>query len=157
MKSIICWKKKHIVSMPNVESLATDRKTVWNMHAPDVNACPWHQLCFCQIELVKPSCWSFPPPEIASLPPFLSCPKTAFSKIPLCLWTTHLPVTCWYTSALFEGAPKQILGDLTLRIPTERVRSTARTCKLRWEQATEAVWLQICPALWIPVPRGFLL
>ena len=63
-----------------VESLATDRKTVWDMHAPDVNACPWHRRCFCQIELVKRSCWSFPPPEIASLPPVSSCPKTVFPR-----------------------------------------------------------------------------
>ena len=27
---------------------------------------------------------------------------------------------------------------------------------LYWEQATEAVWLQICPALRVPVPRSFL-
>ena len=67
----------------DMESLATDRKTVWNMYASDVNACPWHRRCFCQIELMKRSCWSFPPPEVASLPPFLSCPKTVFSKIPL--------------------------------------------------------------------------
>ena len=37
--------------------------------------------------------FEFPPPEIASLPPFSSCPKTVFSKIPLSRWTTHLPVT----------------------------------------------------------------
>ena len=66
-----------------MESLATDRKTVWNMHAPDVNACPWHRPCICQIELVKRSCWSFRPPEIASLPPFLSFPKTVFPRCPL--------------------------------------------------------------------------
>ena len=57
-------------------SLASDRKTLWNMHAPHVNACCWHRRCFCQIELVKRSCWSFPPPEIASLPPFSLWPKT---------------------------------------------------------------------------------
>ena len=34
----------------------------------------------------------------------LVMPKYCFSKIPLSRWTTHLPVTCWYTSALFEGA-----------------------------------------------------
>ena len=38
----------------------------------------------------------------------LVMPKDCFSKIPLSLWTTHiLPVTCWYTSALFEGAPNK--------------------------------------------------
>ena len=35
----------------------------------------------------------------------LVMPKDCFSKSPLSSWTTHLPVTCWYTSALFEGAP----------------------------------------------------
>ena len=54
-----------------------------SMPWPDVNACPWHRRCFCQIELVKRSCWSFPPPEIASLPPFSSCPKTVFPRFPL--------------------------------------------------------------------------
>ena len=29
------------------------------------------------------SCWSFPPPEIASLPPFSSCPNTVFPRVPL--------------------------------------------------------------------------
>ena len=58
--------------------------------------------------IVKRSCWSFPPPEIASHPQFSSCPKTVFPiKIPLSRWTTHLLVTCWYTSALFEGAPNK--------------------------------------------------
>ena len=33
--------------------------------------------------------------------------KDWFSKIPLSRWTTHLPVTCWYTSDLFEGAPNK--------------------------------------------------
>ena len=75
-----------------------------------VNACPWHRLCFRQIELVKRSCWSFPPTEIASLPPFWSCPKTVFPRVSLfSRWTTLLPVTCWYTSALFEGAPNKFL------------------------------------------------
>ena len=71
-------------STADMESLATDRKTVWNMHAPDVRACPWHRLCFRQIELVKRSCWSLPPPEIAFLPPFSSCPKTVhvFPRVP---------------------------------------------------------------------------
>ena len=55
------------------------------MHRTSTRACPSHRRCFCQIELVKRSCWSFPPPEIASLPPFLSCPKTVFSKSPLSL------------------------------------------------------------------------
>ena len=37
----------------------------------------------------------------------LVMPKDCFSKIPLSRWATHLPVTCWYTSALFEGAPNK--------------------------------------------------
>ena len=37
----------------------------------------------------------------------LVMPKACFSKIPVSRWTTHLPITCWYTSALFEGAPNK--------------------------------------------------
>ena len=37
----------------------------------------------------------------------LVMPKDCFSKFPLSRWTTHLPVACWYTSALFEGAPNK--------------------------------------------------
>ena len=61
---------------------------------------------------------------------FLVMPKDCFPKIPLCRWTTHLHVTCWYQCSI-RGCSKQILGDLTLKIPTERVSSTARTCKLK--------------------------
>ena len=127
-----------------MESLATDRKTVWNMHASDVNACPWHRRCFCQIELVKRSCWSLPPPEIASLPPFLSCPKTVFSKIPLSLWTTHFPVTCWY-SAFRQKFPKlwtsvahsflqQIAQNKNWAHP--KATTLPRICKVEMQQAS---------------------
>ena len=53
------------------------------MHRTSMRACPWHRPCICQIELVKRSCWSFRPPEIASLPPFLSFPKTVFPRCSL--------------------------------------------------------------------------
>ena len=65
----------------------------------------------------------------------LVMPKDCFSKSPLSRWTTHLPVTCWYTTKYqcsIRGCSKQILGYLALRIQTERVRSTAHTCKLRF-------------------------
>ena len=44
------------------------------------------------------------------LPTVSSCPKTVFPRVPLySRWTTHLLVTCWYTSALFEGALNKFL------------------------------------------------
>ena len=43
-----------------------------------------------------------------SLPFHRSChSQRLFSKMSLSRWTTHLPVTCSYTSALFEGAPNK--------------------------------------------------
>ena len=137
-----------------MESLATDRKTVWNMHTPDVNACPWHRRCFCQIELVKRSCWSFPPPEIASLPPFSSCPKTVFPRFPLVAEQLTYPSP----ADRFEGAPNKFWeispknSNWEGKIHCAHVQAKV----LYWEQATEAVWLQICPALRVPVPRSFL-
>ena len=102
---------------------------VWNMHAADVKACLWCRRCFCQIELVNRSCWSFSPPEIASRRPFSSCPKTVFPRCPSVNHSLirHLLI---YQRTI-RGCSQQILGDLTLRIRTERVRSTiAWTCKL---------------------------
>ena len=58
-------------------------KPAWNMRTADVKACLWHRRSFCQIERMKRSCWSFSPPEIASRPPFSSCPKTVFPRCPL--------------------------------------------------------------------------
>ena len=48
-----------------------------------------------------PSSWNHFPSTV------LVMPKDGFSKIPLSRWTTHLPVTCWYTSALFESVPNK--------------------------------------------------
>ena len=51
--------------------------------------------------------WEFPSSRNRFPSTVLVMPKDCFSKIPLSLWTTHLHVTCWYTSALFEGAPNK--------------------------------------------------
>ena len=70
------------------ESLATDPKTrsylkpVWNIDAADVQACPWHRRCFSQVELVKRSCWSFTPSEIASLSRFRHAQRLFFQDAP---------------------------------------------------------------------------
>ena len=141
-----------------MESLATDRKTVWNMHSPNVNACPWHRRCFCQIELVKRSCWSFPPPEIASLPPFSSCPKTVFPRFPLVAEQLTYPSPA-DISVLYSGVLQTNFGrshpknsNWEGKIHCAHVQAKV----LYWEQATEAVWLPICPVLRVPVPRSFL-
>ena len=91
------------------------------MHAADVKASLWHRRCFCQIELVKRSCWSFSPPKIASRPPFPLAQRLFFQDAPLSLnhsLTRHL-LTYQRT---FRGCSQKILGDLTLRFRTERVR-----------------------------------
>ena len=96
------------------------------MHAPHVNACPWHRRCFCQIELVKRSCWSFPPPEIASLPPFSLCPKTVFPRFPLVTEPLSYPSPA-DIPVLYSRVLQTNVGRSHPK-PTERVRSTACTC-----------------------------
>ena len=87
-------------------------------------------------------------------------PKDCFSKIPLSRWTTHLPVTCWCDQCSSRGCSKTNFGrshpknsNWEGKIHCAHVQAQV----LYWEQATEAVWLQICPALRVPVPRSFLL
>ena len=90
----------------------------------------------------------------------LVMPKDCFSKIPLSRWTTHLPVTCWCDQCSIRGCSKTNFGrshpknsNWEGKIHCGHVQAQV----LYWEQATEAVWLQICPALRVPVPRSFLL
>ena len=84
----------------------------------------------------------------------LVIPKDCFSKMPLSRrWTTHLPVTCSYTSALFEtnlgrSHPKNSNWE-------GKIHNCAhvKVSVLCWEQATDAVWLQISRALRVSGPR----
>ena len=66
-----------------------------------------------------------------SLPPFSLWPKTVFPRFPKSLNHSLTPHLLIYQCSI-RGCSKQISGDLTLRIPTERVTSTARTCKLKF-------------------------
>ena len=85
-------------------------------------------------------------------PTVLVIPKDCFSKMPLSRWTTHLPVTCSYQCSI-RGCSNQILGDLTLRIRTERVRSTiAPTWKLRFYVENKP---QMLFGFRSPVPYGY--
>ena len=141
-----------------MESLASDRKTLWNMHAPHVNACCWHRRCFCQIELVKRSCWSFPPSEIASLPPFSLWPKTDFPRFPLVAEPLTYPspadIPVIYSRVLQTNFGRSHPKNFNWEGKIHCAHVQAQV--LYWEQATEAVWHQICPALRVPVPWIFL-
>ena len=109
------------------------------------------------IELVKRSCWSFPPPEIASLPPFLSCPKTVFPRCPLVAEPPTYPSPADIPE-LYSNS-RVLQTNFGRSHPKKsnwkgRIHNCAhvQVLVLYWEQATDAVWLQISPAL-RPGPR----
>ena len=104
---------------------------------------------FCQIELLKRSCWSFPPPEIASLPTFSSCPKPVFPRFPLVAaqltYPSPVDISVLY-SRVFQtnfGRSHPKNSNWEGKIHCAHVQAKV----LYWEHATEAVWLQICPGI----------
>ena len=100
----------------------------------------------------------FPPPEIASLPPFSLWPKTDFPRFPLvaepltCPSPADIPVLYSRVLQTNFGRSHPKNSNWEGKIHCAHVQAQV----LYWEQATEAVWHQICPALRVPVPRSFL-
>ena len=87
--------------------------------------------CICQIELVNGLVGVSLLPKSLPFHRSRHAQRTIFPRFLLVVVPLTYPSPADIT-VLYSRVLQQISGNLTLRIPTERVRSTAPTCKLRF-------------------------